>query len=321
MKTSCGAILYTFDPNGVLGIILGSEGSDEWLPFKGCNEPGETFEETAIREIKEETCGLVSLESVNLEHVFTTKHKVYRIGLCFVEYDLIAKFRQARLLENRKEFREKQDLRFFPLESIYAQNMVHSISRASVKFYWDKLIALSGNTIPATSTSHVRCHGMTEVQAEALRDQARARLVDLPDSEKVDRSMSDPTDMVDARVIEAGDVNAVADAEVDVPADAVIDIDGDTIICNEPCTRVKKMAIRGVNESSSDDSDGSPKYKPPRSRNPESFQDQTKMPGNPYDRKKYAKRKYNLSRPQRVNMSFTPAAERDAEERRVWRGK
>jgi ADP-ribose pyrophosphatase YjhB (NUDIX family) len=139
MKTSCGAILYTFNNFGELGIILGEELDECWLPFKGCNENGESLEETAIREINEETCGLIQLDSIELEHVFTTKRKKYHIGICEVPYDIIEKFEKAHLLENRIHYKEKKQIKFFPINECLNNDKIHSISKASIRFYWNKL--------------------------------------------------------------------------------------------------------------------------------------------------------------------------------------
>jgi hypothetical protein len=142
MKSSCGALFYSYNPQRKLGIILGLEGLN-WLPFKGCNESGETLEQTAIREIKEETCGLVNINSINLEHRFTSKRKHYFIGLCEVPYDIIEEFSKLRLTEDRIEYREKKILKFFPLDTILDDNGVHNITKASVKYFWNHLQKLN----------------------------------------------------------------------------------------------------------------------------------------------------------------------------------
>lgn len=142
MKNSCGAIFYTYDPNGTIGIILGLEGV-HWFPFKGCAEPGESLEQTAIREIKEETCGLVNLDKIHLEHYFTSKRKHYYIGLCLVDYNIIDMFSNARIDENRKEYREKKRLKFFTLQEAIMDSSVHSITKASIKYFWNKLMYLN----------------------------------------------------------------------------------------------------------------------------------------------------------------------------------
>lgn len=138
MKNSCGALFYTYHPNGNLGIVLGLEGF-AWLPFKGCNEQNETFEETAIREIFEETAGLVNIPYINLQHKFTSKRKNYYIGLIQIQYDIIDKFNNSKFAELRPEYKEKKELKFFPIETILLDNTVHEISKASIKYYWNLL--------------------------------------------------------------------------------------------------------------------------------------------------------------------------------------
>ena len=138
MKVSCGAILYTHNPQGRLGIILGLEHSD-WLPFKGCNEKGETYEETAIREVKEETCGLVCAENIDLVHIFGSKRKKYRIGLLYAPYEVIEQFDDARKKEQREQYIEKRKLGFFDIEHILNNRYVHNISKESIRYFLPKL--------------------------------------------------------------------------------------------------------------------------------------------------------------------------------------
>lgn len=148
-KKSCGAILYTFNPEGKLGVILGEESrssEEEWLPFKGVCREDETPEQAAIREIFEETCGLVLLDSIALHHKFSTKRKEYHIGLVEVPYELLAAFIEARKTETREDFMEKRKLKFFLFPDVLKEITVHNISKSSILFYKDTLeaIALSG---------------------------------------------------------------------------------------------------------------------------------------------------------------------------------
>lgn len=167
MKTSCGALFYTYDLNGQLGIVLGLEGVD-WLPFKGCNELGETLEETAIREVREETCGLVKLDKIELEHQFTSKRKHYHIGLCEVPYDIIDTFSAVRAREGRVEYKEKKRLRFFSIDTILENNAIHNISKASVMYYWNKLMSLKKSNVidQTTYRSRLRKHSVGILYAQ-----------------------------------------------------------------------------------------------------------------------------------------------------------
>jgi ADP-ribose pyrophosphatase YjhB (NUDIX family) len=158
MRNSCGAIFYTYNPDGVLGIILGEEGN-KWFPFKGCVKKGETFEETAKREIKEETCGLVCVDNIKLEHRFSSKRKNYYIGLCYVPYSIIKEFENIIQLETRIEYKEKKRLKFFPVDVfILYNNDIHSITKSSIEFYWDKLMQLNNKNIYYEMT---RYHGVS----------------------------------------------------------------------------------------------------------------------------------------------------------------
>lgn len=160
MKNSCGALFYTYDPSGVIGIILGEEGRSEWLPFKGCNNNDETYEAAAMREIKEETCGIVHLDEIVLEHVFSSKRKNYFIGLCYVPYTTIRQFDEKIKTETREEFCEKKRLKFFALNEVMQSSYVHNISKASIEYYWNRLTSLQKNVQP-TVDNLMRYHGVT----------------------------------------------------------------------------------------------------------------------------------------------------------------
>jgi 8-oxo-dGTP pyrophosphatase MutT (NUDIX family) len=135
---SCGALFYAYDEQERIGIILGHEAGG-WLPFKGCNEKNETYEQTAIREVQEETCYLINLSNINLDHKFETQAKVYMIGLCEVPYEFLQYFRQARHYETRWKCQEKSVVKFFKLESALNSRQIHWLSKNSIQHYWSIL--------------------------------------------------------------------------------------------------------------------------------------------------------------------------------------
>jgi ADP-ribose pyrophosphatase YjhB (NUDIX family) len=136
-KHSCGAILYTIYKGSVY-IILGKE-HGVYFPFKGGCESGETFQEAAIREIKEETCGLVELnKDIKLDCHYSTSRKTYHIGLVYVDYDIVQKFKLIRAKEemdkNRDVFLEKTDIRAFQLDSVFFKQW-HTITLTPILYY------------------------------------------------------------------------------------------------------------------------------------------------------------------------------------------
>ena len=138
LKNSCGAILYTYNEFGEFGIILGLEG-DHWLPFKGCSNFNETFEQAAIREIREETCNLVHIDNIKLDHIFMSKRKTYHIGLCYAPYDIIYKFDRVKKLYDDYSYKEKDKIKFFPFKNLLENRDIHVLTKLSIEFYWDKL--------------------------------------------------------------------------------------------------------------------------------------------------------------------------------------
>jgi hypothetical protein len=138
MKISCGAIFYTFDIHNNIEVVLGLEG-DQWFPFKGCKEADETIKQTAIREIREETCGLVDIKEINLEHKFSSKRKIYFIGICEVSNDFVNQFEKKRLEETRVAFMEKKAVRTFSLSEAFTNKAVHNITKSSLYYFENKL--------------------------------------------------------------------------------------------------------------------------------------------------------------------------------------
>jgi hypothetical protein len=146
-KHSCGALLYTVLNNKIY-IILGME-KGKWYPFKGTREKGETNELAAIREIYEETCGVVKLNKINLRCNFTTKRKHYHIGLIKIEPDFINKFyKNKKFILNQIEsinsppnyipFLEKNEIKMFTLDDINYKKF-HHVTITPINFYYDFL--------------------------------------------------------------------------------------------------------------------------------------------------------------------------------------
>lgn len=141
LPVSCGALLYTCNPHGQLGVILGVERTESYgyLPFKGRPEANETYEQAAIREVYEETCGLVQVDHIDLCHQFQTTHKKYFIGLIKVPYDIIKKFEIKRATETNASSMEKLKIKFFPLNQMHNRE-IHPLSRLSIKFWLTEIL-------------------------------------------------------------------------------------------------------------------------------------------------------------------------------------
>lgn len=142
-KHSCGSILYTIYNNNIY-IVLGLE-KGEWFPFKGTREKGETNEQTAIREIYEETCKIVKIDSVELKCKYSTKRKHYHIGITFISFDKINKFHIERksimddpYLKHRLVYLEKTEIQFFKLDNIFNNNF-HEITYIPIRYYYSHL--------------------------------------------------------------------------------------------------------------------------------------------------------------------------------------
>jgi ADP-ribose pyrophosphatase YjhB (NUDIX family) len=138
-KHSCGAILYTIKNNQIF-IILGKEYTD-WFPFKGICEQGETFEEAAVREINEETCGIINIPiaKIQLNCHFSTQRKQYHIGLVYVDNFFLRDFYNLKKNPKcEKKFLEKTQIKLFALNTL-SNFKFHYVTYIPIRFYWMQL--------------------------------------------------------------------------------------------------------------------------------------------------------------------------------------
>jgi hypothetical protein len=143
-KHSCGALLFTLYNNKIY-IVLGME-KNEWFPFKGTKEIGESLNETAIREIYEETCGIVELDNIYLSCNYSTKRKYYHIGLVFVNINILKKFYKKRnmykfSISNNYEFLEKTGIKLFNINKL-GNHEFHNVSLIPINYYKNFLLKL-----------------------------------------------------------------------------------------------------------------------------------------------------------------------------------
>lgn len=167
MRKSCGALLYAFNTNGQVGVILGLE-DNHWFVFKGGPEQGEDVKTAAIREVYEETNKLVKLESIDITYVRKTNHKEYHIGLCMVPYSIIEEFNSADKTYLDSKYIEKKELRFFTIDEALMCRYVHAITKDTIIRYKDNLMLL--NKHPLVDSCKMRRQSVsTEYAAERYK--------------------------------------------------------------------------------------------------------------------------------------------------------
>jgi len=138
-KHSAGALIFTVYDNEIF-IVLGME-KNEWFPFKGTKNNNESLKSTAIREIFEETCGLVVLNDIHLDCKYSTKRKYYHIGLAFVNINIIKKFHKNRkfyeetdINDENYKYLEKTDIKLFNINKLSLYQF-HNITDIPIQFY------------------------------------------------------------------------------------------------------------------------------------------------------------------------------------------
>lgn len=136
-KHSCGALIFTLYKNEI-HIVLGME-KNEWFPFKGTREANESLNDTAIREIYEETCGIVNLDDIYLDCNYSTKRKYYHIGLVFVNINVLKKFYKQRNKyklnsTDNGAFLEKTCIKLFNINELHNYKF-HHISLVPINYY------------------------------------------------------------------------------------------------------------------------------------------------------------------------------------------
>lgn len=80
---SCGAVVYRFDPAAQILLIKQSKNDKSWGIPKGHMEPGESQEQTALREVKEET-GISILLKKKLPNVLLKKKHFKKIVVTYL---------------------------------------------------------------------------------------------------------------------------------------------------------------------------------------------------------------------------------------------
>lgn len=165
-KISCGAMLYTYNEQNEIGIILGSELVPQnnklmWYPFKGVVEKGETFEETALREISEETNKLFTPDSIKLDyskentnigadHIFI---KTYKLGLLFAPFSIVEQYNS---MDEKEKTAEKTSLKFFKLSDVEDEREISYTVKHCIRFYSSRLKKLSFNFNKVDKTVEVK---------------------------------------------------------------------------------------------------------------------------------------------------------------------
>ena len=139
-KISCGALLYSIHNNKII-ILLGKQGK-YYFPFKGGVNNNETEADAARREVFEETCGVVDIEYISLDHIFSTAHKIYKIGIYKLHNyeNIINDFNTNIYYENRPSFLEIKNIKAFDIKDALVNSNVHSIAKKSIQYYFNTLL-------------------------------------------------------------------------------------------------------------------------------------------------------------------------------------
>jgi 8-oxo-dGTP pyrophosphatase MutT (NUDIX family) len=130
---AAGIIPYTFKDNQIY-YLLGLEASNnKWSGFVGGSEPGETVQQTAIREFNEETCMIFKAVPLILgEPVIETSSTGKTVYLYFVKLETVLPdetvlnkfFDENKRIYKQREYHEKKKLQWFSLPSLKKSNKI-----------------------------------------------------------------------------------------------------------------------------------------------------------------------------------------------------
>lgn len=114
--------------------LLGQEGR-QFFPFKGCVDEGDKcIEDTASREVYEETAGVINIKLPpgSLKYKFKGRTKRYYFAIREVDYYVADKINEALKDKNLpKKFREKKHVKWFPLDT--KSRKIHYIGNECIK--------------------------------------------------------------------------------------------------------------------------------------------------------------------------------------------
>ncbi len=113
--------------DGAAAIIVNNEGKillqnssvvDRWMLPGGCQELGETFEETIIREIKEETNLDVNINDLNLINIISGKSRKHTYPNGDIVFNNTVLYEIKDYTGALKATDESKDIKFFNLDEI-----------------------------------------------------------------------------------------------------------------------------------------------------------------------------------------------------------
>lgn len=158
---AAGTLLYATDPKtGQVMVLLSKEriwddvNSGRWKAFGGKRDPGENLVQTALRETKEESRGIVqlSLADIDFNRLIAVEHTAckYLQLVVPIEYDpaINARFQDTR--HEDTHFMEKTEVRWVPLTAV-----VEAVKKADLEaqakgcrpYHCDAVVEYNGDTL------------------------------------------------------------------------------------------------------------------------------------------------------------------------------
>ena len=127
-------------------FLLGLETSNnKWSGFVGSSEPGETIQQTAIREFNEESCMIFKDIPITLDKFLVEKtSKGKNAYLYFVRFEnlpheiiLNKSLEQNKKIYTKREYQEKKKLHWFSLTEIKKSNKIlNKLKKTILNFFF-----------------------------------------------------------------------------------------------------------------------------------------------------------------------------------------
>lgn len=119
-EISAGGVVYNID-NGLIKILMIEDRCNKWTLPKGKNEEGETYEETAVREIFEET----GIKGKVIKFLYKVEYEYYHPSINKIEKEVYFYLVKADSDDIQVQFSEINSANWLTLEEVWEKQRTY----------------------------------------------------------------------------------------------------------------------------------------------------------------------------------------------------